>query len=71
MPPIINSQSLGRVEVGDTFLFCEATGTQLDTILLATAIMAANMADRGGVIGPVTVQYPLQHAPGPQGALSG
>lgn len=58
MPPIINSQSLGRVEVGDTFLFCEATGTQLDTILLATAIMAANMADRGGVIGPVTVQYP-------------
>ncbi len=58
MPPIINSQTLGRVEVGDTFLFCEATGTELDAILLATAIMAVNMADRGGEVSPVTVRYP-------------
>ena len=52
MPPVINSQSLGRVEVGDTFLFCEATGPELDAILLSMAIMAVNMADRGGRIYP-------------------
>ncbi len=58
MPPVINSQTLGRVEVGDTFLFCEATGPELDAILLSMAIMAANMADRGGRIHPVTTRYP-------------
>ena len=58
MPPVINSQTLGRVEVGDAFLFCEATGPELDAILLSMAIMAANMADRGGIIHPVTTRYP-------------
>ncbi|MDA0748242.1 MAG: phenylalanine--tRNA ligase subunit beta [bacterium] len=58
MPPVINSQTLGRVEVGDSFLFCEATGTELDAVLLTIAIMAVNMADRGGRILPVTVTYP-------------
>lgn len=58
MPPVINSQTLGRVEVGDAFLFCEATGPELDAILLSMAIMAANMADRGGTIHPVTTRYP-------------
>ncbi|MDP6039607.1 MAG: hypothetical protein QGG64_13745 [Candidatus Latescibacteria bacterium] len=58
MPPVINSQGLGRVEIGDTYLFCEATGPKLDAILLAMAIMAVNMADRGGTIHPVTVHYP-------------
>ncbi|MDP6779057.1 MAG: phenylalanine--tRNA ligase subunit beta, partial [Candidatus Latescibacteria bacterium] len=58
MPPVINSQTVGRVEVGDSFLFCEATGTQLESVLLSMAIMAANMADRGGTIQPVTVRYP-------------
>ena len=62
MPPVINSQSLGRVEAGDTFLFCEATGPELDAILLSMAIMAVNMADRGGRIYPVTVRYPY-HTP--------
>ena len=62
MPPVINSQSLGRVEVEDTFLFCEATGPELDAILLSMAIMAVNMADRGGRIYPVTVRYPY-HTP--------
>jgi phenylalanyl-tRNA synthetase beta chain len=58
MPPVINSQTLGRVQVGDSHLFCEATGTELDGVLLTIAILAANMADRGGVIHPVTIKYP-------------
>lgn len=58
MPPVINSQTLGRVEIGDTHLFCEATGTELEPVLLTIAILAANMADRGGTIHPVIIQYP-------------
>ena len=58
MPPVINSRNPGAVEVGDSFLFCEATGTELDAVLLSVAIMAANMADRGGRILPVNTIYP-------------
>ncbi len=58
MPPVINSRNPGAVEAGDTFLFCEATGTELDAVLLSVSIMAANMADRGGRILPVNVVYP-------------
>jgi phenylalanyl-tRNA synthetase beta chain len=58
MPPVINSRNPGAVEVGDTFLFCEATGTELDAVLLSVSIMAANMADRGGRILPVNTIYP-------------
>lgn len=58
MPPVINSRNPGAVEVGDSFLFCEATGTDLDAVLLSVAIMAANMADRGGRILPVNTIYP-------------
>ncbi len=58
MPPIINSASLGRVEIGDAHLFVEATGTVLDHVLHSMAIFAANLADRGGTIEPVTTHYP-------------
>ena len=58
MPPVINSASLGRVEIGDSHLFIEATGTVLDHVLHTVAIFAANLADRGAVIAPVTVKYP-------------
>lgn len=58
MPPIINSASLGRVVVGDSHLFVEATGTVLDHVLHAIAIFAVNLADRGGEILPVTARYP-------------
>jgi phenylalanyl-tRNA synthetase beta chain len=64
MPPIINSATLGRVEVGDSHLFVEATGTLLDHVLHTIAIFAANLADRGGEILPVTVTYPYDTARG-------
>lgn len=64
MPPVINSASLGRVEVGDSHLFVEATGTVLDHVLHTIAIFAANMADRGGEITPVKVVYPYDTARG-------
>ncbi len=58
-PPIINSRDLGEVSVGDASLFVEATGTDQRQVIHALAIMAANMADRGGRITRCTVDYPF------------
>jgi phenylalanyl-tRNA synthetase beta chain len=58
MPPVINSAHLGSVEVGDTRLFVELSGTDLDSLLTACAIMACDLADAGYAILPVKVIYP-------------
>jgi phenylalanyl-tRNA synthetase beta chain len=57
-PPIINSADLGRVQPGMSTLFVEATGTELDQVLLTLNILAVNLADRGWTIEPVTTCYP-------------
>lgn len=56
--PIINSAGLGRVTPGMTSLFIEATGVELDQVLLTLNILAANLADRGWTIQPVMAEYP-------------
>jgi phenylalanyl-tRNA synthetase beta chain len=58
-PPIINSNKLGAVEVGDAELFVEMTGTDLKAILLAISIVACDMADYGFTILPVKTVYPF------------
>jgi phenylalanyl-tRNA synthetase beta chain len=57
-PPIINSAKLGAVEVGDTDLFVELTGTDLPSLALAANIVACDFADSGYEIKPVRVEYP-------------
>lgn len=57
-PPVINSATLGAVEVGDTELFIELTGTDLDSLLTATSIVACDLADEGFTIHPVMTRYP-------------
>jgi len=57
-PPIINSNFSGKVEIGDEDLFFEATGEDLDSVLLATNIFAQAFYDRGFTIESVDVQYP-------------
>ncbi len=59
-PPIINSNSLGAVEVGDSELFIEMTGTDLRTLLLATSIVACDLADYGFTVQPVKTIYPYE-----------
>ena len=56
-PPIINSREIGEVQVGDSELFVEVTGTDLAMVVLALNIFAANLADRGATIAPVEIQY--------------
>ncbi len=58
MPPIINSNDVGAVAVGDSRLFVEFTGTDLGTLTTATNIMACDMADRGFRIRRAEVRYP-------------
>ncbi len=63
-PPIINSREAGEVRVGDDALFVEVTGTDLSMVVLTLNIFAANLADRGAVIGPIDVRYPYKTALG-------
>src|SRR5215510_2068785 len=59
-PPIINSREAREVRVGDDALFVEVTGTDLSMVVLTLNIFAANLADRGAVIGPIDVRYPYK-----------
>jgi phenylalanyl-tRNA synthetase beta chain len=57
-PPIINSNDLGAVKVGDTELFVELTGTDLASVTLSASIVACDFADSGYAVEPVEVEYP-------------
>jgi phenylalanyl-tRNA synthetase beta chain len=56
-PPVINSALIGGVKPGDSRLFIDLTGPDLDTILTACAIAACDFADMGFRILPVAVEY--------------
>ncbi|MBI3036254.1 phenylalanine--tRNA ligase subunit beta [Candidatus Woesearchaeota archaeon] len=56
-PPIINSSSTGRLEIGDNELLFEATGTDEESVNLAASIFAQNLADRGFEIFSATIAY--------------
>jgi phenylalanyl-tRNA synthetase beta chain len=57
-PPIINSRDVGEVQVGDSELFVEVTGTDMKMVVLTLNILAANLIDRGADVSPVEVHYP-------------
>ena len=56
-PPIINSNDLGAVQVGDSEIFIELTGTDMPTLTLAASIVACDFADIGFTIEPVEIEY--------------
>ena len=60
LPPVINSAHLGAVQVGDTELFVELTGTDLDSLLLVASIVACDVSDAGYTVDPVCVSYPYE-----------
>ena len=57
MPPIINSEHTGKVTENTKNLFIEVTGTDLEDTKVALNIIAAALADRGGKIKSVLVDY--------------
>ena len=56
-PPIINSSDLGAVQVGDSELFVELTGTDIHSLTLAASIVACDLADNGFTIEPIEIDY--------------
>jgi len=56
-PPIINSNFTGKVTEGEEHLFVEATGTELEPLLLCMNIMAYAFYERGFEIHSVDVKY--------------
>lgn len=58
MAPIINSATLGAVQVGDKDLMVELTGTDMPGLLLSANIVACDFADAGYEILPVKVVHP-------------
>ncbi len=58
MAPIINSATLGAVQVGDRDLLVEMTGTDMPSLILATSIVACDFADAGYEILPVRIDHP-------------
>ena len=57
-PPIINSNTTGKIEEDDDEIFFEATGINLEEVLLVTNIFAQALYDRGFKIYSVNVKYP-------------
>ena len=58
LPPIINSNTLGQVDMTTRNLFIEVTGTHKKTVDQALNIMVTSLAERGGNLESVTVHYP-------------
>jgi len=58
LPPVINSNDLGRITMNTHDLFVEVTGTLKSCVGQALNIILTSLADRGGKIESVTVVYP-------------
>ncbi|UGQ16192.1 phenylalanine--tRNA ligase subunit beta [Borrelia sp. RT5S] len=57
-PPIINSYDIGALKVGDTDLFIEVTGTNLEATLLCLSVVSCDLYDMGFDILPVKTVFP-------------
>jgi len=62
LPPIINSNDLGRITDATTSVFVEVTGTHKPTVDQALNIMVTALAERRGKIKSVEVKYPNDKA---------
>jgi len=58
MPPIINSEELGRVQPGESDIFLEVTGTRRNIVENVIHILSTMFHDMGGVIEAVKVVHP-------------
>ena len=56
-PPIINSETSGKVKAGDSEMLVEVTGTDESAVNLACTIIAYVLADRDYKIYPAKVKY--------------
>lgn len=57
MPPIINSNDVGRVTEETTDVLVEVTGTKYDAVIEALAVVVQALRDRGGAVETVDIKY--------------
>lgn len=60
MAPVINSATLGAVQVGDKGLMVELTGDNMENLMLAANIVACDFANVGYKIEPIMVKHPYE-----------
>ncbi len=65
-PPVINSATIGAVKEGDTRLFVDLTGFDIDALLLSASIVACDFADAGFTIYPTIIEFPFDTIHGNQ-----
>ena len=58
LPPVINSNDLGRIDVHTENILVEVTGTNLETVHSALKIVVASLAERGGSVYTCQELYP-------------
>ena len=58
MPPIINSNDVGRVTEDTTDVLIEVTGTNLEVVHVVTTLVTQALRDRGGKVFSVDIKYP-------------
>ncbi|AGT27473.1 phenylalanine--tRNA ligase subunit beta [Borrelia miyamotoi] len=57
-PPVINSHDSGALKLGDTNLFIEVTGTNIEATLLSLSVVSCDLHDMGFEILPIKTVFP-------------
>ncbi len=65
MPPIINSNDVGRVNEETNDVLVEVTGTNLEVVKVVNTLMTQTLRDRGGKVYSVEIHYPKNHGEAP------
>ena len=65
MPPIINSNDVGRVDEETTDVLVEVTGTNLEVVKVVNTLITQAIRDRGGRVYSVEIHYPKNHGDAP------
>ncbi|MFX0093018.1 MAG: phenylalanine--tRNA ligase subunit beta [Candidatus Hodarchaeota archaeon] len=58
LPPIINSNDVGRVTEETRDILVEVTGTDMEAVHIAINILVQNLQDRGGKVFNTEIRYP-------------
>ena len=59
-PPVINSYDIGALKLGDSNLFIEVTGTDIEATLLSLSVIACDLHDMGFEILPIKTVFPKE-----------